>query len=82
MKNDTYCKIVEDIILTGGDTDTALAIAYSIASVSPEIKNDLPKNLYKELENKEFGSDYLINLDKNFFDRFPKNKNDKKIKLR
>ncbi|KZN44954.1 hypothetical protein N482_02845 [Pseudoalteromonas luteoviolacea NCIMB 1942] len=44
----------------GGDVDTISACALGIASLSEEYKNDLPRFLYDELENNDYGKDYLI----------------------
>ncbi|WP_155730624.1 hypothetical protein [Pseudoalteromonas luteoviolacea] len=40
--------------------DTISACALGIASLSEEYKNDLPRFLYDELENNDYGKDYLI----------------------
>lgn len=49
----------------GGDTDTVAALCMTILSQKEDCKKDLPAFLYDELENGEFGKDYLISLDKN-----------------
>lgn len=48
----------------GGDTDTVAALCMTILSQKEDCKKDLPAFLYDELENGEFGKDYLISLDK------------------
>lgn len=47
-----------------GDVDTVATLAMAIGSVSKEIKNDLPKWTYKQLENEAYGRDFVANLDK------------------
>jgi ADP-ribosylglycohydrolase len=47
----------------GGDTDTVAALCMAILSQKEDCKKDLPAFLYDELENGEFGKDYLISLD-------------------
>lgn len=46
-----------------GDVDTAATIALAAASRSAEVAQDLPPVLWRELENGEFGRDYLVRLD-------------------
>lgn len=48
----------------GGDTDTVAALCMTILSQKEDCKKDLPTFLFDELENGEFGKDYLISLDK------------------
>jgi ADP-ribosyl-[dinitrogen reductase] hydrolase len=45
-----------------GDVDTVAAIALSAASCSIEISQDLPCNLYQDLEHGKFGYDFLDEL--------------------
>lgn len=63
--------ILWNCINLGGDTDTTAAIAMGIAVCCKEIKNNLPENLIKELENGDFGRDYLIDLDRRLMRDFP-----------
>ncbi len=46
-----------------GDVDTVATIALAAASRSPEVAQDLPPVLWRDLENGEFGRDYLAALD-------------------
>ena len=57
-------KILKKCIDFTGDVDTVATIALGAASCSSEIKQDLPKNLFNDLENGKYGRDYLIELDK------------------
>jgi ADP-ribosyl-[dinitrogen reductase] hydrolase len=47
----------------GGDVDTVASLSLAISSLNSNVINDLPKLLTDELENGEFGKDYLITLD-------------------
>jgi ADP-ribosyl-[dinitrogen reductase] hydrolase len=46
-----------------GDTDSVAALAVGLASLNPQIKNDLSKSLYDTFERGEFGLDMLADLD-------------------
>ncbi|MFD5243221.1 ADP-ribosylglycohydrolase family protein [Amycolatopsis sp. NPDC058340] len=46
-----------------GDVDTVATIALAAASRSPEVAQDLPPVLWRDLENGEFGRDHLAALD-------------------
>jgi ADP-ribosyl-[dinitrogen reductase] hydrolase len=70
LNNNTLSGILKTSVAFGGDTDTVACIALSIASMSKEITNDLPQNLYEGLENKAFGKDYLIELDKKLLAKY------------
>ena len=53
----------ENCIAFTGDVDTVAAIALGAASCSPEYQQDIPQHLIENLENVEYGQDYLMNLD-------------------
>lgn len=53
-----------------GDVDTVATIALAAASNSREIKQDLPENLVRDLENGAYGRDYLMSLDKKLKQKF------------
>ncbi len=61
------CNCMSDLLKTcinfEGDVDTVAAIALGAASCSDEIEQDLPQVLFEELENKDYGRDYIIDLD-------------------
>ncbi len=69
-EHDSMSKILWQCCEYAGDTDTVAAIAMGAASWSKEIKQDLPKLLISKLENKKFGHDYLIDLDKKLKEKF------------
>ncbi len=48
----------------GGDVDTIASLTLAIGSNCKEVENDLPNWLYKELENRKYGHDYIKNLDR------------------
>ncbi|MEZ4776932.1 MAG: ADP-ribosylglycohydrolase family protein [Bacteroidia bacterium] len=52
-----------DSVNLGGDVDTVASLVLAIGSASKGYENDLPQNLYDDLENDKFGRDYLIQLD-------------------
>ena len=70
--HDTWCAVMGlqryDNLLTmlraavdlRGDTDSVAALAVGLASLSPNVENNLPKSLYDGLEGKPFGRDYLV----------------------
>jgi ADP-ribosyl-[dinitrogen reductase] hydrolase len=45
-----------------GDVDTVATIALAAASRTPEVAKDLPEPLYRDLENGQYGRDYLHRL--------------------
>lgn len=47
-----------------GDVDTVATIALGAAACCDEVEQDLPQHLIDNLENKAYGRDYLIALDK------------------
>ncbi len=56
--------IFTECLSTGGDTDSSMAIITSIASMSDEYENDIPQSLLDNLENGEYGREYLEWIDK------------------
>lgn len=64
--------ILRNAIALRGDTDSVAAVAMGLSSLSPEIKKDLPANLYDNLENGVFGRKYLEELEKMLFVAYPK----------
>ena len=63
IKGDKLSEMLVSSINFGGDVDTVASLSMAIASSSKFYVNDLPAWLYEELENDQFGRDYLINLD-------------------
>lgn len=63
-------EILRESVSYGGDTDTVATIAMGIASNCREIQKDIPVNLIAGLENKEYGRDYLIEMDRRLKEKF------------
>lgn len=63
LDNDSLTSILRTSINYTGDVDTVATIAMGAASLSTEIEQDLPQVLFDELENGDFGRDYLCELD-------------------
>jgi ADP-ribosyl-[dinitrogen reductase] hydrolase len=63
----TRCNTMGDLLKTciqfSGDVDTVAAIALAAGSCSTEIAQDLPAHLFDELENGQYGRDYIRLLD-------------------
>ncbi len=70
-RNSDMASLLKDCIAFTGDVDTVAAIALGIASFCSEIKNNLPKWLYDELENNTYGKDYLLEVDKKLLFSYP-----------
>jgi ADP-ribosylglycohydrolase len=64
LAHDTLSGILRAAVAFTGDTDTVAAIAVGAAANSPEIARDLPQQLIDDLENGEYGRDYLMELDR------------------
>lgn len=58
----SHSELLIKSVAFGGDVDTVAACALGIASLSDDYVNDLPAFLYDELENEQYGKDYLIKL--------------------
>jgi len=67
----TLSEILYRSIYFTGDVDSVAAIALGAASVHPNIPNDLAPELYANLENGEYGRDYLKVLDEKLLARYP-----------
>lgn len=61
---DTMSNLLKTCIQFTGDVDTVAAIALAAGSCSPEIAQDLPAHLFDELENGQYGRDYIRLLDR------------------
>jgi ADP-ribosyl-[dinitrogen reductase] hydrolase len=60
---DTMSNVLKTCIQFAGDVDTVAAIALAAGSCSPEIAQELPALLFDELENGQYGRDYIRLLD-------------------
>ena len=59
----TMSEVLKSSIAFGGDTDSTAAIAGGCAGASKQYEDDLPEFLLRDLENGEYGRDYLLKLD-------------------
>jgi ADP-ribosyl-[dinitrogen reductase] hydrolase len=64
IDNDRMSTLLKNCIAFTGDVDTVATIALAAGSCCSEIAQDLPINLVDNLENKQYGRDYLVELDK------------------
>jgi len=63
LRSDTMSDVLKACIQFSGDVDTVAAIALAAGSCSAEIAQDLPVHLFDELENGQYGRDYIRLLD-------------------
>ncbi|MGW4828001.1 ADP-ribosylglycohydrolase family protein [Amycolatopsis japonica] len=56
-------RMLHSAVALTGDVDTVATIALAAGSRSPEVAQDLPPVLWRDLENGEFGRDHLAKLD-------------------
>jgi len=56
--------LLQTCVALSGDVDTVATIAPAAGAHCQEIAQDLPKNLVATLENRNYGHDYLMALDK------------------
>ncbi len=64
--------LLKKAIDLGGDVDTVGSLVLAIGSLSEEIEPDLPAWMDADLENGEFGRDYLEKLDGRLQSAFPR----------
>lgn len=64
---DSLTEIMIDAVARGGDTDSAAATSVAVASMCPDINNDIPEHLIAGLDaaNPGFGVEYLVDLENN-----------------
>lgn len=62
--HDRMSDMLKACIDYAGDVDTVATIALGAASASKEVEQDLPEHLIAALENKTYGRDYLVALDR------------------
>jgi ADP-ribosyl-[dinitrogen reductase] hydrolase len=56
--------LLRECVAYTGDVDTVATIAMAAAARSPEVVDDLPEALYRDLENGTYGRDHLAGLDR------------------
>ena len=68
VRNKTLSGVLHDCIAFGGDVDTVAAIAMAAASSSKEMERNIPIKFFENLENSDYGKDYLEDLDRNLIE--------------
>ncbi len=63
----SFSEILKKSVDLGGDVDTVASLALALAAVDKNMENDLPRWLYEELENEQFGRDYILKIDNELF---------------
>lgn len=71
LASETLSDVLIQCANYGGDVDTVSAVAMAAASWCREIQQTIPRCLYEELENREFGRDYLAKVDRVLVTKFP-----------
>lgn len=69
-KSNSLMEILDNSISLGGDTDSVASIACGVASFSNEYKQDFKDFLYEDLENKDYGKDYIEKLNEKLLNIF------------
>ncbi len=72
VEHDSMEAVLKACVDFTGDVDTVAAIAGPAASFSDEIDQSLPAVLLDNLEDGNFGRDYLDGIDDKLLDRFPR----------
>jgi ADP-ribosylglycohydrolase len=65
-------KILKKAVDIGGDVDSSASIALGLYSLRPDAVMDLPDALYDNLENGPYGRDFLIDMDIQLQEKFPR----------
>ncbi len=69
---DNMSDLLQACINAGGDVDSTASICLGLASINDAFSWNLPGNLYSDLENGEYGSDYLKRLDASLETAYPR----------
>lgn len=69
---DNMSDLLKACINVGGDVDSTASICLGLASINDAFSWNLPGNLYSDLENGEYGSDYLKKLDDALERQYPR----------
>lgn len=70
LKYDKMSDILRESINRGGDTDSVASISLGCLAYCNEVENDIPKVLYKCLENGIYGREYLREIDDKLREKF------------
>lgn len=71
LNGETLIDVLRISVDFGGDVDTVAAIAGCAASRCEEIAQFLPRVLHDQLENGDYGRDYLAKKDQELLEKFP-----------
>jgi len=66
-QSNSLTEILDNSVKLGGDTDSVACIACGIAYFSDEFSRDFPDFLNQEIENGEYGKDFIIQLNDKLF---------------
>lgn len=72
FKAKTTTDIIKIAVNFGGDVDSIASVALGLASIKDDIMINYSKELISNLENKKYGRDYLISLDKRLMQLYPR----------
>lgn len=72
VKKTSATKILKTAIAIGGDVDSSASIALGLYSLRPDAVMDLPDALYDNLENGPYGRDFLVDMDIQLQEKFPR----------
>jgi ADP-ribosyl-[dinitrogen reductase] hydrolase len=64
LRSESMGDVLKTCIRFSGDVDTVAAIALAAGSCSAEVAQALPAHLFDELENGQYGRDYIRLLDR------------------
>ena len=74
LEHEKMSEMLECAVRSGGDVDSTCALSLGLASLMEDRVNDLHPNLHAKLENGIFGRDYIMEMDKLLFEKYPRNK--------
>lgn len=71
-KKTSATKILKTAVDIGGDVDSSASIALGLYSLRPDAIMDLPDEFYNNLENGPYGKDFLVDMDTQMQQKFPR----------
>ncbi len=72
QQSNTLTELLVNCVAFGGDTDTVAAISLGIVNTSSQFEHDLSPALFHELENKQYGYDDLLDIERKLYKQYPK----------
>ncbi|MGB1217453.1 MAG: ADP-ribosylglycohydrolase family protein, partial [Saprospiraceae bacterium] len=67
LSENSLKNMLQKSVVLGGDVDTVASLCLAIGSQMNEVENDLPNFLFDELENGNYGRDYLMQMGNKLF---------------